>query len=55
MPGIPLEFSEIARGPISPAPLLGQHTDQVLSEWLGLGDGEIGKLHDAGIIAGPVK
>ena len=53
MPGIPLEFSEIARGQIAPAPVLGQHTDEVLSQWLGLGDGEIGKLHDAGIVAGP--
>ena len=36
-----------------PAPLLGQHTDEILSEELGLSPSEIGALHDAGIVAGP--
>jgi 2-methylfumaryl-CoA isomerase len=32
---------------------LGQHTDEVLSQVLGLTAAEIGRLHDAGIAAGP--
>lgn len=39
--------------PPRPAPLLGADTDSVLSEDLGLSAGEIGRLHDAGIVAGP--
>ena len=34
-------------------PQLGEHTDEILAGDLGLSDGEIGKLHDSGIIAGP--
>ena len=41
------------RPPIRPAPLLGQDTDAVLAEVLGLDSAAIGKLHDAGVIAGP--
>ena len=35
------------------APRLGEHTDRVLAERLGLSDGQIGRLHDSGRIAGP--
>ncbi|WP_374347680.1 CoA transferase [Phenylobacterium sp.] len=38
---------------VQPAPKLGQHTDEVLAEVLGMSSGEIGKLHDAGVVAGP--
>ena len=37
------------------APLLGQHTDQVLSEVLGLDSGAIGRLHDRNVVAGPER
>jgi 2-methylfumaryl-CoA isomerase len=53
MPGLPLEFSAMPREATRPAPRLGEHTDQVLSEVLGLPDREIARLHDAGIAAGP--
>jgi 2-methylfumaryl-CoA isomerase len=53
MPGLPLDFGAAPREPTRPAPRLGQHTDQVLSQVLGLRDGEIARLHDAGIAAGP--
>ncbi|HVM35666.1 MAG TPA: CoA transferase, partial [Actinomycetota bacterium] len=53
MPGSPLEFGEIPRGAPRPAPLLGEHTDEVLSEVLGLSDAEIGGLHDERVVAGP--
>jgi 2-methylfumaryl-CoA isomerase len=52
-PGLPLDFSAAPRRPTHPAPLLGQHTDQVLSEVLGLSGADIARLHDAGIAAGP--
>lgn len=46
----PFEFSAAERLPARPAPLLGQHTDEILSAILGLSDGEIGKLHDQGVV-----
>ena len=46
-------FSGLDRGPVAPAPLLGEHTDAVLSELLGLSGEAIGKLHDSGVVAGP--
>ena len=52
-PGLPLDFSAAPREPTRPAPLLGQDTDRVLSEVLGLPAAEIGRLHDAGIAGGP--
>jgi 2-methylfumaryl-CoA isomerase len=51
-PGLPVDFSGVPRQPTRPAPLLGQHTDQVLSEVLGLSAAEIGRLHDSRIVAG---
>jgi 2-methylfumaryl-CoA isomerase len=53
MPGLPLDFSAAPRIPASPAPLLGQHTDLVLTEVLGLSPAEIGRLHDNRVVAGP--
>ncbi|MGD9539236.1 MAG: CaiB/BaiF CoA transferase family protein [Alphaproteobacteria bacterium] len=32
------------------APLLGEHTDEVLAEWLGLEDAAIAALHEAGVV-----
>ena len=32
---------------------LGEHTDEILLDLLGLPEAEVGKLHDSGIIAGP--
>jgi 2-methylfumaryl-CoA isomerase len=40
------------RSATKPAPLLGQHTDEVLLDILGLTSVAIGKLHDDGVIAG---
>src|SRR5438067_1021747 len=53
MPGVPLDFSADPREPPRPAPLLGQHTDIVLTEVLGLSSAEIGRLHDNRVVAGP--
>ncbi|MBG09986.1 MAG: 2-methylfumaryl-CoA isomerase [Gammaproteobacteria bacterium] len=53
MPGQALSFGAFIREAITPAPLLGQHTDEVLSEILGLSDMQIGRLHDKKIVEGP--
>lgn len=50
-PATPIDFSAVERIPARPAPRLGEHTDEILAE-LGLSDGEIGRLHDQGIVAG---
>jgi 2-methylfumaryl-CoA isomerase len=52
-PGTPVAFKASPRQMPRPAPLLGQHTDEILSEELGLSAAEIGGLHDAGVVAGP--
>ncbi|HXC88633.1 MAG TPA: CoA transferase [Stellaceae bacterium] len=52
-PGMPLDFGASPRLPPRPAPLLGEHTDAVLAEVLGLASAEIGRLHDARVVAGP--
>lgn len=54
-PGSPLDFSRVARLPAMPAPQLGQHTDEILLDVLGLAPHQVGALHDAGIVAGPAK
>ena len=51
MPGSPLDTGQ-DRLPPRPAPLLGEHTDEVLSEILDLSPGEIGRLHDRKVVAG---
>lgn len=43
-----------ARSSPGAAPRLGQHTEEVLASVLGLPAAEIGRLHDTGIVAGPV-
>jgi 2-methylfumaryl-CoA isomerase len=39
------------RGAPTPAPRLGANTDEVLAVLLGMSSGEIGRLHDAGLVA----
>jgi 2-methylfumaryl-CoA isomerase len=50
--GAAATFGGETRGAVASTPKLGQHTDEVLSTVLGLGSGEIGRLHDAGLVAG---
>lgn len=51
VPGSPVAFSDFARmGPVA-APVLGEHTEEILGDLLGLGAGQIGKLMDAGVVA----
>ena len=53
--GFPGIMAGTARTPVRPAPRLGAHTDEILAAELGLPEVEIGRLHDAGIVAGPEK
>ena len=54
-PRSPLDFGTLGRLPVQRAPILGEHTDEVLAEVLGLSQSEIGKLHDQGLVAGAVS
>jgi len=55
MPGSPLNFEACERLPVRRAPVLGEHTDEILADVLGLTDAEIGRLYDDGIVGGPVS
>lgn len=52
-PSSPMAFTGDPREPAAPAPVLGQHTEEVLAEVMGLPGGEIASLFDAGVVAGP--
>jgi 2-methylfumaryl-CoA isomerase len=51
-PGPAATIPQDRRGEVRTAPQLGQHTDEALSEVLGMSSGEIARLHDQGIVAG---
>ncbi len=49
--GVPWRMTRRPNGARGPAPLLGQHTEQVLQEWLGADDGQIAAWRAAGALA----
>jgi formyl-CoA transferase len=49
MPGSPIQMSASPRT-YTPAPLLGQHTDEVLSTWLGYDAAQLTQLHAQGVV-----
>jgi 2-methylfumaryl-CoA isomerase len=49
----PVQFAAVPREQPVPAPLLGQHTDEILSGILGLPAHEIARLHDEKVVGGP--
>lgn len=51
--GSPVQFDAVPRGAPKPAPVLGQHTDEILSGILGLPAHEIALLHDEKVVGGP--
>jgi 2-methylfumaryl-CoA isomerase len=53
VPASPLAFSAAGRPPPAPAPRLGAHSEEILAGVLGLSASEIGRLMDAGVVAGP--
>src|SRR5262249_49020332 len=50
MVGAPIRLSETPGAVRTPAPMLGEHTADVLREKLGLGDDELAALRSAGAI-----
>jgi 2-methylfumaryl-CoA isomerase len=52
-PASPLEFVPAGRLPVTRAPILGEHTEEILAGVLGLAPHEIGPLFDRGVVAGP--
>jgi 2-methylfumaryl-CoA isomerase len=54
VPGSPLQFSSVPRETPRRAPVLGEHTDEVLAEVLGFSDRAIGRLRDKRIVGGPI-
>jgi len=55
VPGSPLQFSGEERPAPRRAPVLGEHTDEVLSSVLGLTGAQIGTLREKKVVAGPVE
>lgn len=51
VPGSPIRDRSAEQPTPTPAPLLGQHTEEVLADVLGLSPQEIGDLHDRGVVA----
>lgn len=51
--GTPVRIAGQARSSMTPAPLVGAHTDEVLQDVLGLDAATVGRLHDARVVAGP--
>ena len=49
-PGNPIKLSRTGAEDYAPAPLLGQHTHQVLADILGLGNDEIERMRQGGVI-----
>jgi len=48
--GVPLKLSRTPGAVRTPAPLLGQHTDEVMRDTLGLGEDEIAALRERGVL-----
>ena len=51
VPGNPVKLSAVPEADESRPPWLGEHTDAVLAEELGLDAAELERLRDAGVIA----
>lgn len=47
----PVKYSHSTPGIRTPPPLLGQHTDEVLREVVGISEEEIGRLRKTGVVA----
>jgi CoA:oxalate CoA-transferase len=50
IPGFPLKFSEFPELPEIEAPLLGEHSAEILSQYLGLSPKRVEQLQAAGVL-----
>jgi crotonobetainyl-CoA:carnitine CoA-transferase CaiB-like acyl-CoA transferase len=48
--GNPVKLSSVAEGPVQSFPGLGEHTDEVLRETLGLDEAELAELRERGVV-----
>jgi len=55
VPGSPIDFSASPRQEPTRAPILGEHTDEILTQDLGMSYKQIGELRDKGVVAGPIE
>ncbi len=53
VPGSPLDFSAFERQEPRRAPVLGEHTDEILGRELGMSGHEIATLRNKGVVSGP--
>lgn len=53
VPGSPLNFTNHPRIEPAPPPVLGQHTEEILGDVVGLSDTEISQLFDKGTVCSP--
>ena len=51
VPGNPVKLTDVAEGPETRVPWLGEHTDEVLAAELGLTDDDLDQLRADGVIA----
>lgn len=49
--GLPLNFSQMERMPVRMAPVLGQHTEEVLSQMLGTTQVQFGEMCERGLVS----
>lgn len=54
-PGSPGQYSASERSPAKPAPSLGENTESVLADIMGMNDSQIGQLLERGIVATAAK
>jgi CoA:oxalate CoA-transferase len=52
LPNSPVRYEGSSLRPLTPAPDLGQHTDEILSRWCGLEDEDLAALRADGVIGG---
>lgn len=48
--GVPIKLSETPGDVSTPPPVLGEHTAEVLAQWLSIDPGELGDLREAGVV-----
>ncbi|MGA0795935.1 MAG: CoA transferase, partial [Quisquiliibacterium sp.] len=53
--GVPVKLSRTPGAIRSPSPMLGEHSAETLREVLGMGDAEIKRLMQAGVVHGAVQ
>ncbi len=49
-PGCPIKLSRTSEESFTPAPVLGQHTSEIMSDWLSYDDAAVAKMKEEGVI-----